>query len=146
MYCAAYNLDSGLFLHYGGNGNIHATKTKSEIKKDIENMYNKTHSRGYEASMSACIHFMATRPIVVKIPNKPEKLMKILEPGATGGVEVFSLNSLTTPGLKGLKVKPEFAEKMIAESGQPDLINGDFNRIMIEKETKDQELKRNGRS
>jgi hypothetical protein len=133
MYCVAYNLSDGLFLHYRGNGVINAHESKEVILKDVENMYNRQHSFSCEASMSACVHFIAARPIVVEIPDDPEKLIDILIPGSTGA-EVFSLNSLTTRVL-GLKVKPDLVLKMIEESEQPRLITEDFDNIMLKKET-----------
>lgn len=123
MFCLAYNLNDGLFLNYDGNGNIHATPSKSEILKDVTNSYNRNHRRNYEGSMSACIHFITTHPIVVEIPDDSKAVMDILVRGENGGVEVFSLSGMASRGTKGLKVKPELAEKMIESGTVPGLMD-----------------------
>lgn len=129
MFCLAYNLNDGLFLNYKGDGNIHATQTKEEILKDVVHSYNKSHARNYEGSMSACIHFISTHPIVVEVPDTGDQIMDILVRSESGGVEVFSLSSMASRGTKGLKVKPELAEEMIKSGTVPELMNEDFNNI-----------------
>jgi hypothetical protein len=40
--------------------------------------YNRNHDRGYEASMSACVHAIEFSPRVIKAPSIPELKRKVL--------------------------------------------------------------------
>lgn len=122
MFCLAYNLEKGLFLHYNGNGNLNVSKKESDILKDIEKSYKNNHRRGYEASMSTAIHFITMKPIVVKLPESLDEIMDLLVRGEEGGLAVSSLSGIASRGTQGLQVKPEEAQKLIDSGTVPDLI------------------------
>lgn len=132
-YFVAFNRPDGLYLNYGGDG-LSISFSKKKLLKDISDMYNTRHARNYESSMSACIHFISLQPIVIKLPNDPDLVMEYIEKTSSGGMCVYSLDGIASRGTKGLKIKPELAQELIDFGTSADLINEDFNDIMIKKE------------
>lgn len=51
------------------DGAVVVTEVESQAIGGIEDAYNRSHNRGYEASMSACVHFMFFNPVIVPVPE-----------------------------------------------------------------------------
>lgn len=59
---------SGVMLLKDETGyNVHGFKSEAEGLRYFEDSYNRAHSRGYEASMSACINSITFQPSIVPL-------------------------------------------------------------------------------
>lgn len=135
MFTLAFNKKEGLFLNYSNN-QLGTSETAESILKDITDIYNNTHARGYESSMSASIHFIELKPIVIEIPDTIDDIMLLVEKEKGKGFKISTFNGLATRGTKGIKVLPEKAQALISTGIVPDLINEDFNKLQNNQDKK----------
>ena len=99
-------------------GDILVKENPVEAIRDIEDSYNRNHGRGYESSMSACVHHIFFQPTVVQIPEDIEEIRKMLaEPGGVFGLRHISGH------YHGRKLKPEAAEELLKTEIKPRLIS-----------------------
>lgn len=100
------------------SGAVVATEVRNESVKGIEDAYNLAHTRGYEASMSACVHFLFFNPVVVPIPEDIEetKLLIDFEAG------LFSLRHISG-FYHGWRLKPEAVTELLKKEIKPRLIS-----------------------
>lgn len=117
-YAMLLKTSEGHFLAASNKGAINAEERPGKITKMIENSYDRNHQRGYEASMSACIHMIFFNPQEVAIPDDVEELKKMvhLDEG------LYYLNNVSG-GYHGWKVRPEFVEKLTGDAKEPRLIS-----------------------
>lgn len=61
-------------------GSIAARQHSHEWVREFEDQYNRNHSRGYEASMSACINFIMMQPSFIRVEGLDDIKTRILDP------------------------------------------------------------------
>lgn len=100
------------------DGAVVVTQVKSVAIDGIEESYNRAHNRGYEASMSACIHFLFFNPVIVPIPDAIEEVKSLIDFEAG----LFSLGHISGY-YHGWKLKPEAVTELLKKEIKPRLIS-----------------------
>lgn len=85
-------------------------KTKQEALEYFEGPYQNNHRRGFEASSSACIHWITFHPKIVEIENDDD-VLKLVDPEQ----QLYTASSIAGT-MEGLAVTDE-ATKLYDEKG-----------------------------
>ena len=108
---------------------------EAELLKQWSDTYNERHNRSYESSMSACIHYIFYNPAVAQVEGM-KGLLELLthEDGKVTPVHLSNVAGFAT----AFECKPEEGKKAYDEATPVELINEDFNELVLAK--KRQEL------
>jgi len=101
FWCLRVEVEEKKYLVVDGDKHVIAYNTKKEAAGYFERSYELAHRRSYEASMSACFHFIQYNPRVVG-PLTLEEVKK----AAGDDPEVFSMWG-GAGGIDGLLLKNE---------------------------------------
>ena len=99
------------------DGAILVKDNQVDAVRDIEDSYNRNHGRGYEASMSACVHSIMFQPTIVQIPNDVSTLIEMFD-----GLSVYRINNVSG-SYYGRRLKQEVAEVLLKTEIRPRLIS-----------------------
>lgn len=97
------------------DGAILTQESQLEAVRDVEDSYNRSHNRGYEASMSALVHGITFRPTIVQLSEDIEEVEKLLVNGDLSRIRNVSGTYY------GRKLKPEAAVELLKTSVEPRL-------------------------
>lgn len=100
------------------DGAVVACQGESEAVRAIEDAYNRSHNRGYEASMSACVHSLFFNPVIVPVPESIEELKELVDLEAG----LFSLRQVSGH-YYGWKLRPEAVTELLKKEIKPRLIS-----------------------
>jgi hypothetical protein len=73
------------------DGVLNGFKTKREALASFEDAYKAKHHRGFEASMSACIHYMQFNPSVIKVRSYDDIAERLIQVKTAGPVSLRSV-------------------------------------------------------
>lgn len=65
-----------IFLMTNRDGSVSGFASVKEAQDSFEEGYNRNHRRGYEASMSACVHFIFFEPKVLELKDESIETLK----------------------------------------------------------------------
>ena len=92
MYATIVKTTDGLFIVANSDGSVQGSESEAELVRSWERMYKDAHTRGYERSMSACVHMLFFQPSIIQFEDV-EDLLTFLE-HEDGKVAPFSLSSV----------------------------------------------------
>jgi len=118
MYAVMFQTNQGYFLAAEKDGGILVKDDPKELIVSQENSYNEFHNRGYEASMSACMHSIQFQPVVVSIPTTEQEVINITEPDS----KLYRLSAISGYGF-GWKLTKEAGDNLLKTSIKPRLIS-----------------------
>lgn len=106
-----------LVLMTGRDNFVQAFPTETQAVRHFEDAYNHAHARGYEPSMSACLHAILYQPSVVTFASKaamlrglgvtnPHKATIVDANSVCGGVSGIVLNSKKAKSAWAKGIKP----------------------------------------
>ena len=116
IYIVLFECDNRLCIMADNENSIMAFETLEKGLNYFESAYNRKHSLGYEASMSACISFMQYRPSVIMVDGLDEIRDRIAD------VEPHLIQFSGLSGrMKGITTRPE-AKEYFDKGSVPKLI------------------------
>lgn len=100
------------------DGAVSVTEGSDASVKGVEDSYNRFHNRGYESSMSACVHDIFFQPAIIPIPDSIDELKLLLDMDAG----LHKLHNISG-SYYGWKIKPEVAKQFLERQIRPRLIS-----------------------
>ena len=101
MFATLVKTSDGIFLVCnGGDASVQADESEAALVRMWESMYHQAHGRGFERSMSACVHFLFFQPSVIQFEDTDD-LLSFIE-NEDGKVMPYSLSSVAG-SLSGFK-------------------------------------------
>jgi hypothetical protein len=97
------------YLMCSRDGAVLVQENPIDAIRSIENSYNRNHSRGYEASMSAAVHAIMFRPTVVQIPRDLSMIIEMFD-----GLSLYRINNVSGT-YYGRRLKPEVAKELLKD-------------------------------
>jgi len=114
-------LDGGkkLVLMTGSDGRVPAFSTETAAVRHFEDAYARFHARGYESSMSACLHAILYWPSVVTFASRSAMLkgLGVTDPTKASIVEYGAVCG----GMSGILLKSPKAKKLWNKGVKPRL-------------------------
>lgn len=113
---AIIEIDKKFILLTNPDGVVSGFESEKQGCNSFEQAYNRGHARGYEGSMSACIHFIFYQPSIVYFTNI-EAVKKILKD------PIILISSWSAAGsMYGLQCKVKEARTLWNKGMKPRLI------------------------
>lgn len=105
------------YLMCDKDGTILVKENPDDAVRDVEDSYNRNHGRGYEASMSACVHNIFFQPTIVQISEDLVEVATLLV-----DMSISHLGHISGH-YHGRKLKKEAADELLKTSIKPRLIS-----------------------
>ena len=105
------------YLMCAKDGAIFINDNQVDAVRAVEDSYNRNHARGYEASMSACVHDIFFRPTVVQIPEDIQQVILLLV-----DMQLHHISNVSGR-YYGRKLRKEAADELLKTSVKPRLIS-----------------------
>jgi hypothetical protein len=112
FYAIIYKFEDKYFLAATSSGKVQGFSSKKKALSFFEDVYESCHAKGFESSMSACIHIIHFNPKVVKFKN-----LQQVQDIFSGTVTLCSLASISGFA-EGFKF-PDTEGAILWEKGEP---------------------------